>query len=69
MFRCIKGRYFGYKMHLICEKNGIIHAFDFTLANVHDVNYPKDVKHNLSHCNLIGNSGHFSIRRSISDEC
>jgi len=56
-------------MHLICVKNGIIHAFDFTLANVHDVNYPKDVKHNLSHCNLIGNSGHFSIRRSICDEC
>lgn len=42
-----KNRYFGYKLHAVCDKNGISLAFDFTSANVHDVNYLKDIKHNF----------------------
>src|SRR5690606_1611743 len=34
-----KSRYFGYKLHAVCDKNGIFHSYDFTPANVHDVNY------------------------------
>lgn len=53
-------RYFGYKLHLVCDKNGIIHSFDFTPANVHDINYLTDIKHNLSDCTLIGDRGYIS---------
>ncbi len=34
-----KTRYFRYKLHAVCDKNGIFHSFDFTPANVHDINY------------------------------
>ena len=52
--------YFGYKLHLICDENAIVHSFDFTPANVHDVNYLKDVKYNLNNCELIGDRGYIS---------
>lgn len=55
-----KMRYFGYKLHAVCDKNGIVHSFDFTPANVHDVNYLKDIKHNLENCTLIGDRGYIS---------
>jgi hypothetical protein len=55
-----KKRYFGYKLHLICDENAVIHSFDFTPANVHDVNYLKDVKYNLKNCELIGDRGYIS---------
>jgi hypothetical protein len=51
-----KSRYFCYKLHAVCDKNGVFHSFDLTPANVHDVNYLTDVKHNLADssykCNL-----------------
>jgi IS5 family transposase len=53
-------RYFGYKMHLICDENGVVHSFDFTPAAVHDINFLKDVKHTLSCCELIGDKGYIS---------
>ncbi len=55
-----KSRYFGYKFHAVCDKNGVFHSFDLTPAHVHDVNYLKDVKHNLNHCTLIGDRGYIS---------
>ncbi|OAV76098.1 Transposase DDE domain protein [Bacteroidales bacterium Barb7] len=39
----------------------MIHSFDFTPANVHDVNYLKDVKYSLSNCELIGDKGCISV--------
>ena len=42
-----KAHYFGYKLHLVCDENAIIHSFDFTPAKMHDVNYLKEVKYNL----------------------
>ena len=38
----------------------MVHSFDFTPANVHDVNFLKDVKHNLNDCELIGDRGYIS---------
>jgi hypothetical protein len=35
--------YYGYKLHLVCDENSIIHSFDLSPASVHDVNYLKDV--------------------------
>jgi len=55
-----KSRYFGYKLHAVCDKNGVFHSFDFTPANVHDVNYLNDIKGNLQNCLLIGDRGYIS---------
>jgi IS5 family transposase len=55
-----KAAYFGYKLHLVCDENAIVHSFDFTPANVHDVNYLKDVKYNLNNCEIIGDRGYIS---------
>src|SRR5690606_5652777 len=55
-----KSRYFGYKLHAVCDKNGIFHSYDFTPANVHDVNYLNDVKHDFENCLLIGDRGYIS---------
>ena len=55
-----KRRYFGYKLHVVCDENAVIHSFDLTPANVHDVNYLKDVKYNLNNCNLVGDRGYIN---------
>lgn len=55
-----KTRYFGYKLHLVCDKNGVFHSFDFSPANMHDVNYLNDIKDNLKDCLLIGDRGYIS---------
>lgn len=55
-----KSRYFGYKLHTVCDKNGVFHSYDFSPANIHDVNYLADVKYNLKNCLLIGDRGYIS---------
>ncbi|KAA6344844.1 hypothetical protein EZS27_007549 [termite gut metagenome] len=57
-----KTHYFGYKLHAICDENAVMHSFDFTPANVHDVNYLKEVKYTLSNCELIGDKGYISAQ-------
>jgi hypothetical protein len=60
-----KSRYFGYKLHAVCDKNGIFHSYDFTPANVHDVNYLNDIKHDFKNCLLIGDRGYISKELQI----
>jgi len=60
-----KTKYFGYKLHAVCDKNGIFHSFDLSPANVHDVNYLNDVKKNLKNCLLIGDRGHISNKFQV----
>ena len=60
-----KSRYFGYKLHAVCDKNGIFHSYDFTPANVHDVNYLNDIKHDFKNCLLIGDRGCISKELQI----
>ncbi|KAA6314145.1 hypothetical protein EZS27_035193 [termite gut metagenome] len=55
-----KTHYFGYKLHALCDENAVMHSFDLTPANVHDVNYLKEVKYALSNCELIGDKGYIS---------
>ncbi len=55
-----KSRYFGYRLHAVCDKNGVFHSFDLAPAHVHDVNYLKDIKYNLKNCTLIGDRGYLS---------
>lgn len=60
-----KSRYFGYKLHAVCDSNGIFHSFDFTPANVHDVHYLIDIKENFQNCLLIGDRGYISKELQI----
>ena len=55
-----KSRYFGYKLHAVCDKNGIFHSFDFSPANLHDIIYLNDIKENFQNCLLIGDRGYIS---------
>jgi len=55
-----KSRYFVYKLHAVCDKNGFFHTFDLTPVNVHDVNYLKDIKNNFKNRTLIGDRGYIS---------
>jgi hypothetical protein len=55
-----KKHYFGYKLHLVCDDNAVVHSFDFTPANIHDINYLKDVKYDLQNCELIGDKAYIS---------
>lgn len=36
--------YYGYKLHAICGISGVIHSYDMTAANVHDLHYLDDAK-------------------------
>ncbi len=55
-----KSRYFGFKLHAVCDRNGIFHSFDFSPANVHDINYLHDIKDNFQNCLLLGYIGYIS---------
>ncbi len=36
----------------------MFHSFGFVAAHIHDINYLKDVKHNLKNCILIDDRGY-----------
>jgi len=55
-----KKYYFGYKLHIVCDENAVVHSFDFTPANIHDVKYLKNVKYNLNNCELISDRAYIS---------
>ena len=40
--------FFGYKLHALCGINGVIHSYDMSKANVHDIHYLHDIKHEYS---------------------
>lgn len=50
--------YYGYKLHAVCGLNGVIHSFDLTKANVHDIHYLQDVKYEYQDCSLFGDKGY-----------
>ena len=52
--------YFGYKLHAICGLSGVIHSYDMTPANVHDINYMKDVKFEFHDCSIFGDRAYIS---------
>lgn len=52
--------YYGYKLHGVCSINGVFHSLDITPASVHDIQYLKDIKTQLSDCVLIGDMGYLS---------
>ncbi|WP_034044905.1 IS982 family transposase [Wocania ichthyoenteri] len=63
--------YYGYKLHAICSVSGIFQSIDLSPASVHDVNYLKDIKAQISNCTLIGDRGYLSaeIQLNLFDTC
>lgn len=55
-----RSHYYGYKLHAVCNTQGVFQAFDITQASVHDIHYLNDVKHQFSDCVLIGDKGYLS---------
>ena len=58
--------YYGYKLHAVCSAQGVIESMDISPASVHDINYLKDVKHQLSDCILLGDKGYLSAEYQLN---
>ena len=52
--------YYGYKLHAICGISGVIHSYDITAANVHDIHYLDDAKWDYHDCLMLGDKGYLS---------
>jgi hypothetical protein len=50
----IKGRFIGYKLHVVIFDNGVIQQSTFTKGNVYDLNYLKTIDHLHSGKHLLG---------------
>ncbi len=61
--------YYGYKLHAICGISGVIHSYDMTAANVHDLRYLNDVQWEYYDCMLLGDKGYLSaeIQQNLFD--
>ena len=61
--------YYGYKLHAVCGISGVIHSFDMTPANVHDLNYLKDVQWEYHDCTMLGDKAYLSaeIQQNLFD--
>lgn len=61
--------YYGYKLHAVCGISGVIHSYDMTAANVHDLHYLDDVKWQYSDCLMLGDKGYLSadIQQNLFD--
>lgn len=63
--------YYGYKLHAICSVRGVFKSVDLSPASVHDVNYLKDIQHQIKDCTLIGDRGYLSseIQLNLFETC
>lgn len=52
--------YYGYKFYSLCGISGVIHSYDITAANVHDLQYLKDVQWEYHDYTILGNKGNLS---------
>src|SRR5690606_20014841 len=57
--------FYGYKLHGVCTLSGVFHSIDITKANVHDLHYLQDVKHQVSECVLLGDKGYLSAEQQL----
>jgi len=55
-----KSFYIGYKLHGLCNFNGVFTSFDMTKASVHDIHYLKDVKEQITNSFLLGDKAYLS---------
>ncbi|MDD7462271.1 MAG: IS982 family transposase, partial [Prevotellaceae bacterium] len=52
--------YYGYKLHALCGTTGVIHSYDMTAANVHDLHYLKNIQWEYHDCMILGDKGYLS---------
>lgn len=57
--------FYGYKLHGICSISGVFHTIDITKANVHDISFLQDVKHQITDCVLLGDKGYISASQQV----
>lgn len=53
-------RFYGYKLHAVCSVSGVFKSFDLSPASIHDIHYLKDIKQQLSDCQILGDKGYLS---------
>jgi len=58
--------YYGYKLHAVCSVSGVFQSIDLSPASVHDINYLKDIKEQISDCTLIGDRGYLSTQFQLN---
>ena len=46
--------YYDYNLHAVCGIGGIIHSYEITYANVHDIHYLNDVRWKYHDCMMLG---------------
>jgi len=63
--------YYGYKLHAVCSVGGVFQSIDLSPASVHDINYLKDIKIQISDCTLIGDRGYLSadVQLNLFESC
>lgn len=61
-----KQPYYGYKIHAICSVSGVFQSFDITPASVHDINYLRDIKKQMSDCVILGDKGYLSAQWQLN---
>jgi hypothetical protein len=52
--------YYGFKLHALCGVTGVTHSYDMTAANVHDLQYLKDVQWEYHDCTILGDKGYLN---------
>ena len=52
--------YYGFKLHAVCGLSGVIHSYDLSPANVHDIHFLKDVKFQFHDCCILGDRAYLS---------
>lgn len=52
--------FYGYKLHGICSFSGVFQSLDITKANVHDIQFLKNINHQISDCVILGDRGYLS---------
>ncbi len=55
-----KTYYFGYKLHSVCDMNGVIFDYKITPASSHDINYLKEYDRFKKGVSIIGDRGYIS---------
>ena len=55
-----KHNYYGYKLHAVCNVDGVFSDFDLTQASVHDIHYLKDIKHSHNKCVILADKAYIS---------
>lgn len=58
--------YYGYKLNAVCSVNGIFQSIDLSPASVHDINYLKDIKMQISDYTLISDRGYLSSQIQLN---